>query len=95
MKGQQYAFGDTQLARERLDLVADVFAAPSATFLREQVDFRPGLALDLGCGPGRTTRLVADVTGAAKVVGLDELTRSSATGEIVWGLRQVAYERAP
>ena len=30
-----------------------------------------GLALDLGCGPGYTTRLVADVTGAARVVGVD------------------------
>jgi trans-aconitate 2-methyltransferase len=40
-------------------------------FIREQVDFRPRLALDLGCGPGRTTRLVAAVTGAARVLGLD------------------------
>jgi len=40
-------------------------------FLREQVDYRPELALDLGCGPGRTTRLIAEVTGAALVVGLD------------------------
>jgi SAM-dependent methyltransferase len=59
------------MARQRLHLVADVFAAPSTDFLREHVDFRPELALDLGCGPGRTTRLVAEVTGAALVVGLD------------------------
>ena len=71
MSGPRYTFGDTELARRRLDLVADVFAGPSTAFLGEQVDFRPRLALDLGCGPGRTTRLVSDVTGAALVVGLD------------------------
>jgi SAM-dependent methyltransferase len=48
-----------------------VFETPSIAFLTEHVDFRPQLALDLGCGPGRTTRLVADVTGAEIVVGLD------------------------
>jgi SAM-dependent methyltransferase len=71
MSGPQYSFRDTDLARARLELVADVFAAPSTSFLQEEVNFRPHLALDLGCGPGRTTQLVADVTGAALVVGLD------------------------
>ena len=51
--------------------MADVFAGPSRAFLQEEVDFRPHIALDLGCGPGRTTQLVADVTGADLVVGLD------------------------
>jgi trans-aconitate 2-methyltransferase len=71
MSAPRYTFRDTDLARARLELVADVFAGPSTSFLREQLDFRPQLALDLGCGPGRTTRLVAEVTGAACVVGLD------------------------
>ena len=71
MSGPRYTFGDTALARERLDLVADVFAAPSTDFLREQVETRPDLALDLGCAAGRTTRLLADVTKATLVVGLD------------------------
>jgi SAM-dependent methyltransferase len=66
-----YSFGDTELARRRLELVADVFDAPSKAFVREHVDFRPELAVDLGCGPGRTTQLIAEVTGAALVVGLD------------------------
>ena len=48
-----------------------MFAAPSAAFLREQVGFRPHLALDLGCAAGRTTRLVAEATGAELVIGID------------------------
>jgi SAM-dependent methyltransferase len=71
MDGPRYAFRDTDLARRRLELVADVFAAPSTAFLQEAFGFQPTFALDLGCGPGRTTRLVAEVTGAALVVGLD------------------------
>ncbi len=71
MTGPRYAFGDSELARRRMDVVADVFAGPSTEFVRQQVTFRPQLALDLGCGPGNTTRMLADVTRAALVVGLD------------------------
>jgi len=66
-----YVFGDTDVAARRLDLVAETWASPSAAFLREDVRSRPRLALDLGCGPGHTTRLVASTTGASKTIGLD------------------------
>jgi trans-aconitate 2-methyltransferase len=67
----QYTFGDTPVAAQRLLLVARVFAAPSREFLAEAVLEPPPVALDLGCGPGVSTRLVADVTRAARTVGLD------------------------
>jgi trans-aconitate 2-methyltransferase len=67
----EYVFGDTDVAARRLDLVAETWASPSTAFLREDVPNRPRLALDLGCGPGHTTRLVASTTGAARTVGLD------------------------
>src|SRR5581483_5156946 len=69
-----YTFGDTDLAAERLALVAEVFDPPSRRFLAEARDALaapPALALDLGCGPGRTTQLVAEMTGAARTVGID------------------------
>ncbi len=66
-----YVFGDTERAADRLDLVAESWAAPSAAFLGADVPKRPRLALDLGCGPGHTTRLLAETTGAARTVGLD------------------------
>jgi trans-aconitate 2-methyltransferase len=67
----EYVFGDTDAAARRLDLVAEYWASPSTEFLREDVPSEPRLALDLGCGPGHTTRLVAAVTGAKRTVGLD------------------------
>jgi trans-aconitate 2-methyltransferase len=66
-----YAFGDTPLAADRLELVARVFKASSRAFLRETVRSRPGVALDLGCGPGWSTRLVAATTGARSTIGVD------------------------
>jgi SAM-dependent methyltransferase len=51
--------------------VADVFEGPCREFLAAELPQPPGLALDLGCGPGHTTRLLAEVTGAERVVGLD------------------------
>lgn len=69
-----YAFGDTDLAGRRLGLLAEWFEPPSRALLEEVMDALghrpPRLAVDMGCGPGHTTRLVADVT-CATTVGLD------------------------
>lgn len=66
-----YAFGDSETAASRLNLLADLFDPASEAFLADQVDRPPRLAVDLGCGPGRSTQLLARVTGAIRTVGLD------------------------
>ena len=49
-----------------------MFEAPTRSFLTEDVGrTEPALALDLGCGPGHTTRLLAATTGAVRTIGLD------------------------
>jgi trans-aconitate 2-methyltransferase len=70
-----YAFGDSAAAARRLGLLADGFEPPSHAFLarfdRVAAD-PPDLAVDLGCGPGHSTRLVASVVGARRTIGLDQ-----------------------
>jgi trans-aconitate 2-methyltransferase len=66
-----YAFGDNEVAAYRLALVAETFEPPSRAFLIREAPPSPVLALDLGCGPGHSTRLVAEVTGAVQAIGLD------------------------
>jgi trans-aconitate 2-methyltransferase len=86
-----YTFGDTATAQQRLDVLAEVFDSPSREFLAAVVTSPPVLACDLGCGPGNTTRMIREVTGARRVVGLDrsgafvDSARSRAAGEFgVW-----------
>ena len=67
----QYTFGDSPVARERLELLGAVFDSPSRAFLARSVLRPPALAADLGCGPGRTTRMVHEATGAHRTMGLD------------------------
>lgn len=66
-----YTMGDNPLAGDRLALLAEVFEETSGAFLAELAPAGPALAVDLGCGPGFTTRLLADTTGARRTVGLD------------------------
>ena len=66
-----YSFGDTDLARERLGLVADTFAPPTRRLLDELPPGARRYVLDLGCGPGYTTALLAEVFPDAFVTGLD------------------------
>jgi trans-aconitate 2-methyltransferase len=67
----RYTYGDTDLAAKRLALVAAVFESTSRAFLVAVGPAHPSLAVDLGCGPGYTTRLVHEVTGADRTLGLD------------------------
>lgn len=67
----RYAFGDDPAAARRLARLAELFGPTSSAFIARAVTDPPRLALDLGCGPGHTTRLLAEATGAAQTVGLD------------------------
>lgn len=67
----RYTYGDSELAGDRLELVATLFEPTSTSFLRRVPVEPPRLALDLGCGPGATTVMVERATGAAQTVGLD------------------------
>ena len=74
MSEGRYAFGDTEVAATRLRLAADVFQ-PEMVRLIERAPSRPGLAYDLGCGPGHTTRVVAGTARPGRTVGLDTSKR--------------------
>jgi SAM-dependent methyltransferase len=67
----RYTFGDDPTAGRRLGLVAAVFADATEAFVASSGPVHGGTALDLGCGPGHSTALLAAASGAAEVVGLD------------------------
>ena len=71
LRPPRYLFGDSDVASHRLRVLAQVFAESSRRFLRAAAPDRPGLAVDVGCGPGYTTRLVADVLRPLRTVGID------------------------
>jgi SAM-dependent methyltransferase len=70
-----YTFGDSDLAAERLRLLAAAFAPSSRAFAARLGREPVRLAIDLGCGPGYTTALLAAGTGAATTIGLDSSPR--------------------
>jgi SAM-dependent methyltransferase len=68
-----YTFGDGDVAVRRIGLVAEAFAASSRALLQQATAglVRRNTALDLGCGPGHTTRLLAEVGRTRNTLGLD------------------------
>jgi SAM-dependent methyltransferase len=71
----KYQFTDTDLAAQRLKYLGEVYAESTRDFIRDVVNYRPRLVLDLGCGPGYTTHLLADLTQCSQIVGLDNSKR--------------------
>jgi SAM-dependent methyltransferase len=67
----RYAFGDSEVAAARLEMVARVFDPATRVLLREAGPAERNLAIDLGCGPGHTTALLAEVLRSRRTVGLD------------------------
>ncbi|WP_329409561.1 class I SAM-dependent methyltransferase [Streptomyces sp. NBC_00704] len=90
--GADYKFGDSDIAAQRLSTVAEVFAESSRSFLSRCVPGPVGLAVDLGCGPGHSTRLIAEEVRAERVVGLDRSVTFLARAEAGDGL-PVAFRR--
>ena len=86
----RYLFGDSDVASHRLRVLSEVFAESSRRFLSAAAPRQPNLAIDIGCGPGFTTRLIADVLRPLRTVGIDsseafiaEARRASAGGSNV------------
>jgi len=86
--GSIYSFGETNLAAERLRVVLEVFDPTSDAFVSETVRNRPALALDMGCGPGLTTRLLSLTERPERPLGwtdrrpfLSQARASAAAGE--------------
>ena len=67
-----YAFGDSAPAARRLGLLAELFEPASRAFLERFAGRPVELAVDLGCGTGHTTRLLASVLRPGRVLGLDQ-----------------------
>jgi trans-aconitate 2-methyltransferase len=75
MTSAQYQFGDQDLAARRLEVVARVFELTTRDLFQWAAPPSGRVALDLGCGPGFTTRLLAEVSNCEVVAGLDTSDR--------------------
>jgi len=77
----RYTFGDSDVAAHRLRLLAAVFEPSSAALLRRCVGLGARRAVDLGCGPGWSTRLVHALIGPAHTLGVDASAEHVARAE--------------
>lgn len=68
-----YDYGHHGQAARRLRMSAEAFSASSRRFLSTVLDRPVRLALDLGCGPGYSTKLLAEVSRPRQTIGLDTL----------------------
>jgi trans-aconitate 2-methyltransferase len=88
-----YSFGDNPTAERRLRLLADVFASTSDSVLARLGGDVTGQVLDLGCGPGLTTWLLARHFPRATVLGLDNSAALLASAGLGGGERRGGREQ--
>ena len=71
----RYTLGTDQTAALRLERLSSFFNPLSISFIKEYVTVPVQSALDLGCGPGFTTAMLAEATTCPHVCGLDNSAR--------------------
>lgn len=71
MTRNTYTFGDSDQAGARLRRLAELYEPETRELLQRNIVGAPRLAVDLGCGPGWSTRLLQDVLNADRTIGLD------------------------
>jgi trans-aconitate 2-methyltransferase len=69
--GDGYTFGDGDHASDRLAMVAALFDAPTRAFVARAAPRAAATVLDLGCGPGNTTELLAGTIACERLVAVD------------------------
>ena len=75
MGGPKYTFGDNEQASLRLRRLAEIYEQETREMLQRGGVRAPRLAVDLGCGPGWSTRLLRDALSPDRTVGLDASDR--------------------
>ena len=68
----RYTFGNTVTAAERLRRIAEFFDPLAKEFIRSNLRRPIGKAADLGCGPGYTTRMLAEAAAAKRTLWIDQ-----------------------
>ena len=71
----RYTFGDNQRASARLRRLAELYESETRELLQRSGVRRPRLAIDLGCGPGWSTRVLQQAVESQRTVGLDASER--------------------
>ena len=97
----RYTFGDGPVEADRLALLAATYEPSSARLLRMCASLAPRRAVDLGCGPGHSTRLVHAVVAPAATLGIDSSpdhvarARASAPPGIAYAVHDVTAAPLP
>jgi trans-aconitate 2-methyltransferase len=67
----RYTYGTSQKAAERLEEIAGFFNPLAVQFIRNHLEKPAQSGIDLGCGPGFTTNMLAEALNCSNICGLD------------------------
>ncbi len=88
-----YVFAGREIAVKRLKKLHELFLPATKNLLLASVSKKASLLVDLGCGPGYTTRALSSIINADEYVGLDNSEYFiDQARELSRDLPQIAYK---
>ena len=67
----KYTFGTEKINEKRLKSIADIFNPLAKDFIQKHLDYDVQSVIDLGCGPGFTTKMLSEIIACNTITGLD------------------------
>lgn len=89
----KYTFGTDKIGENRLKSIAYFFNPLAKKFIKKHLGYDINNAIDLGCGPGFTTKMLSEIINCNNIIGFDNSRNFIKTAKLKYNnLKFILYD---